>query len=292
MVKIVVVRLLIILAITHHWHIQQLDISNTFLHGDLQETIYMKQSPGFQNLHFPNYICCLHKSQYGLKQAPREWFQKLTAFLHSLGFHSSISLDKTGISQIISNLKSMFSLRDLGNAKFFLKIELINMSDGCILSQSKYLSSTLHCTNMFACKPTTIPCSLSSFMNISCEPVDHHLYRNIVIALQYLTLTRPYIQFVVNRACQKMHLPQLEDWQRVKHLFCYLKDTITEGLKISHAHLLYTSLSTPMRSGSDLRTTANPHVVSSSTLGLILSARALRSNKLSRVPAQNQSTKL
>ena len=46
-VKIVTIRLLITLAITHHWHINQLDISNAFLHGDLQETIYMEQPPGF-----------------------------------------------------------------------------------------------------------------------------------------------------------------------------------------------------------------------------------------------------
>ena len=105
----------------------------------------------------------------------------------------------------------MFSLCDLGNAKFFLGIELINTSDGCILSQSKYLSTILHRTNMFACKPTATPCSSSSFMNISSEPVDPHLYRSTVDAPQYLTLTRLDIQFVVNRACQKMHLPQPED---------------------------------------------------------------------------------
>ena len=268
-VKIVTIRFLITLAITHHWHINQLDISNAFLHGDLQETIYMEQPPGFQNPLFPDYICCLHKSLYVLKQAPREWFRKLTTFLHSLGFHGSqtntslyikyihkipyflliyvdniliISPDKIGISQIIKNLKSMFSLRDLGNAKFFLGIELINTSDGCILSQSKYLSTILHRTNMFACKPTATPCSSSSFMNISSEPVDPHLYRSTVGALQYLTLTRPDIQFVVNRACQKMHLPQPEDWQRVKHLLRYLKGTITEGLKVSRTSTLHISL--------------------------------------------------
>ena len=66
-VKIVTIRLLITLAITQHWHIHQLDISNAFLHGDLQETIYKKQPLGFQTPHFPNYICSIHKSLYGLK---------------------------------------------------------------------------------------------------------------------------------------------------------------------------------------------------------------------------------
>ena len=79
-------------------------------------------------------------------------------------------------------------------------------------------------------------------MNISSEPVDPHLYRSTVGALQYLTLTRPDIQFVVNRACQKMHLPQPEDWQRVKHLLRYLKGTITEGLKVSRTSTMHISL--------------------------------------------------
>ena len=144
-----------------------------------------------------------------------------------------ISPKKIGISQIITNLKSMFSFHDLGNAKFFIRSELINMFDGWILSQSKYLSTILHRANMFACKPTATPCSSSSLMNISSKPIDPHHYRSTVGALQYLTLTLPDIQFAVNRACQKMHLPQPEDWQHVKRLLYYLKGTITKGLKIS-----------------------------------------------------------
>lgn len=93
-IKITTVCLLLALAITQNWHIQQLDISNVFLHGNLQETIYMEQPPGFQNPNFSNHVCCLHKSQYGLKQALREWFCKLTSFLISLGFQGS----KTDIS--------------------------------------------------------------------------------------------------------------------------------------------------------------------------------------------------
>ena len=136
----------------------------------------------------------------------------------------------------------MFSLRDLGNAKFFLGIELIITYDGCILSQSKYLSTILHRTNMFAYKPTLTPCSSSFIMNISSEPVDPHLYRSTVDALQYLTPTRIDIQFVINRACQKMHLPQAKDWQRVKHLLRYLKGTNTEGFKISSTSALHISI--------------------------------------------------
>jgi len=60
-----------------------------FLHGVLEEDVYMKQPPGYTNPSFPNYVCKLNKSLYGLKQAPRAWYSRLSNKLHELGFHSS-----------------------------------------------------------------------------------------------------------------------------------------------------------------------------------------------------------
>ena len=71
---------------SNKWCIHQIDISNAFLHGDLTETIYMEQPPGFKNSDHPNHVCRLNKSLYGLKQAPRAWFHKLSSCLVSLGF--------------------------------------------------------------------------------------------------------------------------------------------------------------------------------------------------------------
>ena len=77
-VKITTVRILISLATYNNWHIKQLDVSNTFLHGNLKELIYMDQPLGFQHNRFPQHVCQLQRSLYGLKQAPGEWFLKLT----------------------------------------------------------------------------------------------------------------------------------------------------------------------------------------------------------------------
>ena len=65
---------------------RQPDVKNVFLHGVLEEQIYMKQPPGFDDSQFPNYICKLDKALYGLKQAPRAWFSRLSSKLHTLGF--------------------------------------------------------------------------------------------------------------------------------------------------------------------------------------------------------------
>ena len=45
--KMTFVRLFISLAATYNWNLHQLDIKNVFLHGDLQEEVYMEQPLGF-----------------------------------------------------------------------------------------------------------------------------------------------------------------------------------------------------------------------------------------------------
>jgi hypothetical protein len=60
-----------------------------FLHGILEEKVYMKQPPEFVDSKFPSYHCKLDKALYGLKQAPRAWYSRLSDKLQSIGFHPS-----------------------------------------------------------------------------------------------------------------------------------------------------------------------------------------------------------
>lgn len=105
-IKPTTVRLVISLVVSLSWPIQQLDIQNAFLHGDLTETVYMQQPPGYVDAAAPSHVCKLSKSIYGLKQSPRAWFLKLSNallawdFLASKADHSMF-LYKTGLVIII-----------------------------------------------------------------------------------------------------------------------------------------------------------------------------------------------
>ena len=69
--------------------VEQLDVKTVFLHGDLEEEIYMHQPEGFMEKGKENLVCRLRKSLYGLKQAPRQWYRKFESFMTDNGYHKT-----------------------------------------------------------------------------------------------------------------------------------------------------------------------------------------------------------
>lgn len=233
-VKAATIRIVLTIALSYRWELRQLDVQNAFLNGDLVEQVYMAQPPGFLHPNHPNKVCKLKKALYGLKQSPRAWFTKLSSALLSWGFNSSrtdssmfvhfgrhstlivlVYVDDiivTGsspvlIQQLIHKLHSLFALRDLGQLSYFLGIEVTYDGGSMHLSQRKYITDLLQRTSMLdskaAATPGTVGLSLSQFDGDLMDDVT--MYRSVVGALQYATLTRPNIAFSVNKACQFMH---------------------------------------------------------------------------------------
>jgi hypothetical protein len=260
-VKPITIRTVLSLAVSVGWCIKQVDVSNAFLHGHLQETVYMSQPSGFVNPMHPNAVCLLKKALYGLKQAPRDWYHRLSSCLLELGFQGSKSdsslfifksasvtilalvyvddLILTGssldaIDELIRNLSCDFPMKDLGELNFFLGISVACVPEGLHLSQSRYISDLVARTKMSNVKPITSPMaattSLSQFSGSTFSDVT--LYRSTVGALQYLSLTRPDIAFAVNKVFQFMHAPRDLHWSAVKRILRYLKSTIDHGLLI------------------------------------------------------------
>ncbi|RVW83913.1 Retrovirus-related Pol polyprotein from transposon TNT 1-94 [Vitis vinifera] len=85
-VKMSTIRLVLGMVAAENLHLEQLDVKTAFLHGDLEEDLYMIQPEGFIVQGQENLVCKLRKSLYGLKQAPRQWYKKFDNFMHRIGF--------------------------------------------------------------------------------------------------------------------------------------------------------------------------------------------------------------
>ena len=116
---------------------------------------------------------------------------------------------------------------------FFWGIEVQRQNDGSlILTQSKYIRDLLAKTKMDESNPISSPmvggCKLTKFC--SEEFSNPTLYRSIVGALQYATITRPEISFSVNKVCQFMSKPSEQHWLAAKRILRYLISTVSWGL--------------------------------------------------------------
>ena len=78
-------RLILAVAMIKGWDMQQLDIKSAYLHGKLEETIFMTQPPEFEA--DPRLVCRLIHSLYALKQSGRAWYFKFKEVLSKHGFH-------------------------------------------------------------------------------------------------------------------------------------------------------------------------------------------------------------
>ena len=88
-VKHASIRILLAVVNQKNWEMQQLDVKTAFLHGDLEESIYMHQPEGYVKKGDENKVCLLKKSLYGLKQSPRQWNKKFNAHMTDSGFARS-----------------------------------------------------------------------------------------------------------------------------------------------------------------------------------------------------------
>ena len=256
--KMVTVRAFLAVATSKNWELHQMDVHNAFLHGDLEEEVYMKLPPGFDSSH-PNKVCRLRKSLYGLKQAPRCWFAKLVSALKEYGFlqsYSDYSLftytrDSVQINVLVyvddliisgnnsaalctfkTYLSDCFDMKDLGTLKYFLGIEVARSESGLFLCQRKYTLDIISETGLLGSKPVGFPIEQNHKLGQASGEllVDPESYRRLVGRLIYLAVTRPDLAYSVHILSQFMHEPRTEHWEAALRVVRYLKGTPGQGI--------------------------------------------------------------
>lgn len=212
-VKATTIRLILSIAVSRGWSLQQLDVQNAFLHGILEE-VYMHQPPGYVDKAHPNYVCRLDKALYGLKQVPRAWYARLCKRLEELGFVPSkadtslfyyncgkysifilvyvddiivASSSQDATEALLKNLQKDFTLKDLGDLHYFLGIEVKKGADGLVLTQGRYAADILARSGMDKVKVVDTPLSTSEKLSITdgtrLGVEDSTCYRSLVGAL-------------------------------------------------------------------------------------------------------------
>ncbi|KAG8491024.1 hypothetical protein CXB51_014147 [Gossypium anomalum] len=257
--KMNTVRVLLSLAANQGWKLQQSDIKNAFLHGDLEEKVYMDVPPGFD----PNtgqVVCRIKKALYRLKQSPKAWFERFTKVMLKLGYKQSqgdhtlfvkhsfsrgVTVLLVYVDDIIvtgDNLEGMenlkkclvkeFEVKELGKLKYFLGIEVAHSREGIFISQQKYIVDLLTETGKLGCKPVETPIEVNHRLGNALEDaaVDERSYQRLVGKLIYLSHTRPDIAYAVGVVSQFMHNPKESHLRVVYQILQYLKGTPDKGI--------------------------------------------------------------
>jgi len=141
------------------------------------------------------------------------------------------------LHHVIHLLVTHFSMKDLGDLHHFLGVQVLQTPDLLFLSQHKYIHDLLTRFNLNKHKPICIALSSRTMLSLIVGDLllDATEYRSMVGALQYLTMTRPDITYVVNFISRFMHAPRITNLFAVQHIFRYLLGATDHGLVLKQA---------------------------------------------------------
>ena len=140
-------------------------------------------------------------------------------------------------------LKNKFKIKDLGEFKYFLGIEVLKTKTGLCLNQRKYCLELLHQYGLLACRPLMTPLPQNIVLNHKETVDDKYLknfttYQKLVGKLIYITLTRPNIAYVAHCLSQHMHSPLQSHFEFVLINLKYLKLALVSGISFNKSQVL------------------------------------------------------
>ncbi|GEM08048.1 gag-Pol polyprotein [Rhodotorula toruloides] len=272
--KFTSIRVLLALAARHKMLIHQADVDKAYLHGSLDEELYMRIPEGIDSGEYSGKVLKLDRALYGLKQAGRVWNHRIDRTLRRLGYRRTVSdaciysrraggvhhyialyvddllfvspsLDE--ITRVKAGLKEEYGIKDLGAAKFILGIQIHQRSDGSLfLSQRAYLEDVL--LRLDPNGRRTAPTPMVPNQQLVPAPDDHvptpdfrRRYLQAVASLMYAMLgTRVDLAHVVSVLGRHGARADNTHWAAVLRALQYIRGTLDYGLE-------YTPASSPLR---------------------------------------------
>lgn len=253
--KLTTLRSLLVIANQENLEIEQMDVKTAFLHGELQEEIYMNLPEEKGDM-----VCKLNRSIYGLKQSPRCWNQAFHEYMCKKGFQCSdydnclyissengvniyvflyvddiliMCKSEKKISELKSELGKQFEMVSLGPVKKFLGMEIERDYERKVLKihQKSYVEKVLQKFKMQDCNTVSTPCE----MNLKLEKTEDYLcskpYRELIGCIIYLVVcTRPDLSYTVNYFSRFQNNASDEHYNYLKRVLRYLKLTVDFGL--------------------------------------------------------------
>ena len=211
-------------------------------------------------------VCKLKKALYGLRQAPRAWFLTLKSKLEAMGLvacesdpclyvrrHEDGSITAVAawvddmliaapnlscVDDVKQHLASEFKFRDLGEASYFIGMELTRDRAARTLhiSQRQYVIDMLQRFSMQDANAVDVPMAADTKLHKAAdgeEPLDttRYPYRELIGTLLFLSVcTSPDIACVVNKLTRYMSVPTIKHWEAAKKLLRYVGGTKDLGL--------------------------------------------------------------
>ncbi|KAL8126669.1 hypothetical protein AgCh_013797 [Apium graveolens] len=216
-------RLLLALSSMHGWPVTQLDVTNAFLHGYLDEEVYMSCPPGYT---IPDHIMLKYLNQKLTSGDPSLFvYAKNDNLVYLLSYVDDMIMtgtDPSLMAHITEFLSSHFKIKDLGPLHYFLGIQIVRNASGIFMNQQKYIFDILLDFSKLSHQVAIVPMDQNhDLLQHSDSPIlqDFTVYRRLV--------------------AQYMHSPTALHWYAALKLVKYLRHTSTQGL-------LYASKANPV----------------------------------------------
>jgi hypothetical protein len=256
-------RTVLHIGATHDWDIHQMDIKTAFLHGELEEEIYMEQPAGAKEPGKEDHVARLNKTLYRLMQAAREWNKRLNAAMVEMGY-VRITVDhcvytrmtKVGTSIVAvhvddmvatastaeemmnlkADLRKVFDLVDLGEVQWLLGmgVKRDRKLKTIALSQTAYIEKISKRLRLDNANPIWTPLDKNVILSkAQCPMTEHkqedmkkHPYLVAVGSMMYAAMgTRPDVAFAVAHLSQFSSNPRQTHWTAAQRVIRYLLTT-------------------------------------------------------------------